>query len=79
MSKAQKGLGSFLDAYKPQKSGSKCWLCSIPEREEIDAERRKRGSGCGVSAVVEYLRAIHGGIVTRARVNGHFGERHHER
>lgn len=76
--KSPTGLGAFLDQHKSKKTGPQCWLCTIPERREVDEERRKRGKGCGVGAVLEYLRSIHGEIVTRARINHHFGERHHE-
>lgn len=73
------GLGAYLDNYKKKQNGPQCWLCGIPERGEVDEERRKRGSGCGVKAVVEYLQAIHGDKATRSRVGNHFRERHHER
>ncbi len=84
MSKSPKGLaegpfGAFLDSRKPRKSGPQCWLCSIPQREEVDAERRKRGEACSIAAVLEYLRGIYGRQITRSRVGHHFRELHHER
>lgn len=76
--KSPSGLGAYLDDYQ-RRSGPQCWLCSIPERGEVDEERRKRGADCMVVAVVEYLKGIHGDKATRSRVGHHFRERHHER
>lgn len=76
--KSPSGLAAHLDHYG-KKKGPKCWLCTIPEREEVDEERRKRGRDCGVAAVVEYLRTIHGDLATKHRVSNHFSEHHHER
>jgi hypothetical protein len=79
MSKSPQGLSAFLDSQSQKKSGPSCWLCSIPEREEVDAERRSRGEACRISLVREYLVGIYGDMATRHRVGNHFRERHHER
>ncbi len=77
-------LGEFLDSYQRKRTGPPCWLCSIPQREEIDAQRRERGSGCGTMRVMDWLASPEGGgyareMATKNRIQHHFDNRHHER
>lgn len=48
----------------------KCWLCTIPEREEVEAARR---NGVFVSTIVEWLREAcgYGDLATPNKVNNH--------
>lgn len=65
------GRPSFEEYAASQQKPSTCWLCSIPEREEIE---RIVTSGRGTkAAAVRYLRDVCGyPEATQNKVDGHF-------
>ena len=61
-------LAEFAAA-NPPKIGSKCWLCGIPERSEVEAAYR---SGVGMSTICAWLAQERGyKDATRHRVVNH--------
>ena len=62
-----------------KKPGTACWLCGIPEREEVDTCLRRSMS---VGVIVRWLldvRKYPPSMATRNKVQKHRDARHHER
>lgn len=61
-------------AANPSHRGSVCTVCSLEQRAEIDAAKN-----AGVVSVTQMLAwlATEGVDISRAKINHHFGARHH--
>jgi hypothetical protein len=77
-----RSLESFVAALPVER---KCWVCNVPEREEIDAAKRRgpyvndKGELVKVTVpkTVAWLKARGHTDATPARINFHFQARHH--
>jgi len=58
------------------KHGPKCWMCSIPEREEA---AKLYLAGRSMASIERALVKLYPDVSTLARVSAHFRSRHHER
>jgi hypothetical protein len=62
-----------------KKPGTQCWVCGIPERDEIDRCLRE---GMSVGVILRWLldvRHYPSSEATRNKVQNHRNARHHER
>ena len=62
-----------------KKPGTQCWLCGIPEREEVDICLRQDMS---IGVILRWLIDVRGykpAEATRNKVGKHRDARHHER
>lgn len=65
------------DEYNARPRGKPCWVCGIPEREELE---RAKDAGVGPSAMQHWLINDCGyskEIVTTNRLAGHFAKNKH--
>lgn len=68
-------LAAFAKA-NPRWGGCRCFICNLPEREEID---RNRAAGVSAMTICDWLVHEKGRDgATRNKVNGHFVSGHHE-
>lgn len=72
-----RSLTEFAQEYEARPRGKPCFLCGLPEREEMDAARN---AGVGVTAIREWLiqeRDYKPEEVTVSRLSGHFHKSKH--
>ena len=86
ISQRAKSLAAYAKA-NPQHHNGRCWMCNIPERDEVhaycealatDGQKRK---GIPVRSIFLWLRDECGyaGTATYGKVHNHFQNNHHER
>jgi hypothetical protein len=62
-----------------KRPGTTCWICNLPEREEVDAALRE---GTSVGVIRRWLIDVRGyseGLATRNKIENHRNKGHHER
>lgn len=72
-----RSLADFAKEYEARPRGKPCFLCGLPEREEIDAARN---AGVGVTAIREWLveeKGYSADEVTVSRMSSHFHKAKH--
>lgn len=67
-------LSEYAAANPPR--STKCTTCGLPERAEIDEQRR---NGMGVATIFKWLTEVCGYTYPQSRYQSHFANGHHKR
>jgi hypothetical protein len=78
----RKSLATYIEEHPRSTGGVKCWLCSLPEVEEVNAAYRT--GKASIPSIVRWLADQEQGPgyseATYSKVKGHFvSYRHHEK
>lgn len=79
----QPSLREYASNVGTRRPGRVCWLCQIPERKQVDSERRafeaRVSEPISIPRIVEWLRLRGHEDATEDRVVGHFRRGHHRK
>jgi hypothetical protein len=75
LSKAAPSLAALV-AQDTTSHGPRCWMCTIPERDEAE---QLHAAGTTLAKLERALQKLHPDECTLSKVSSHFRARHHER